>query len=84
MTISAEQLAQYERDGFLIIEEMFSDDDLQPVIDEIAGAVERSVTNDIFGAARVYEDRYIERFGLCPECVVVSAGRNIAVDVTAN
>ena len=40
MTISADQVAQYESDGFLIVEGLFSDDDLAPVIDEIAAAVD--------------------------------------------
>ena len=52
MTISAEQLAQYERDGFLIIEGMFSDDDLQPVIDEFEAAV-ASLAGRLFEAGRI-------------------------------
>ncbi len=52
MTISREQLAQYERDGFLIVEDLFADDDLQPVIDEIAATVD-SLARRLHAAGRI-------------------------------
>ena len=52
MTISAEQLALYQRDGFLLVEGLLSDDDLQPVIDEIAAAVD-SLAGRLFEAGRI-------------------------------
>ena len=52
MTISADQLAQYERDGFLIIEGLLSDDDLQPAIDELAADVD-VLARRLFEAGRI-------------------------------
>ena len=52
MTISADQVAQYERDGFLIVEDLLSDDDLQPLIDELTADVERLVGR-LFEAGRI-------------------------------
>ena len=58
MTISAEQLATYERDGFLIIEGMFSDDELAPVIEEIEARVD-SLAQRLFAAGRI-TSTYVE------------------------
>jgi ectoine hydroxylase-related dioxygenase (phytanoyl-CoA dioxygenase family) len=33
--LSAEQVAQFDRDGYIVVDGFFNDDDLQPVIDEI-------------------------------------------------
>jgi len=39
--LTAEQLARYHADGFLIVEDYFSDADLAPVIREVEGQVDR-------------------------------------------
>ncbi len=35
------QLEQFDRDGYLVVEDVFTDADLQPVIDEVAAEVDR-------------------------------------------
>ncbi len=52
MTIGADQLAHYQRDGFLIVEHLFSDADLAPVIDEIAAAVD-ALAERLFAAGKI-------------------------------
>ena len=41
MMLTQQQLEQYREDGFLIVESFFTEQDLQPVIDEIGGLVDR-------------------------------------------
>ncbi len=38
--LNADRLAQFERNGYLIVPDLFTDADLQPVIDEITGEVD--------------------------------------------
>ena len=52
MTIGAGQVTQYERDGFLIVEGLLSDDDLQPVIDELAADMD-VLARRLFEAGRI-------------------------------
>jgi len=38
--LTADQLASFHREGYLVVDALFSDDDLQPVIDELAAEVD--------------------------------------------
>jgi ectoine hydroxylase-related dioxygenase (phytanoyl-CoA dioxygenase family) len=38
--LTTEQLAAFDRDGYVVVEDLFTDADLQPVIDEIAAEVD--------------------------------------------
>lgn len=41
MPLSAPQIAEFHREGYLVVRDVFTQDDLQPVIDEICQAVDR-------------------------------------------
>src|SRR5215210_901541 len=41
MTLRADQIAAFEREGYLVVDGVFSDADLQPVIDEIEAEIGR-------------------------------------------
>src|SRR5207302_3323488 len=38
--LTEEQLAQFDQDGYVVVEELFSDEELQPVIEEITAEVD--------------------------------------------
>src|SRR5271166_2980731 len=44
MPLSAPQIAEFHREGYLVVKDVFTRDDLQPVIDEICQAVDRRAT----------------------------------------
>ncbi|MFW6059796.1 MAG: phytanoyl-CoA dioxygenase family protein [Phycisphaeraceae bacterium] len=52
--LSREQLEQFDRTGYLVAENLFTDADLQPVIDEITAAIDDE-------AARVIDDGELSR-----------------------
>ena len=52
MALSEEQVGRYERDGFLIVEDLLQDRDLQPVIDEIASQVD-DLARRLFEAGKI-------------------------------
>lgn len=59
MALSEAQVGQYERDGFLTVEDLLRDHELQPVIDEIASQVD-DLARRLFEAGRItstYADR---------------------------
>lgn len=39
--LTDEQLAQFDREGYLVVEDVFTDEELQPVIDEITAEIDR-------------------------------------------
>src|SRR5215213_3504512 len=41
MRLTESQIREFHREGFLVVENVFTDDDLQPVIDEINGEIDR-------------------------------------------
>jgi len=41
MRLTADQVKQFHAEGYLVVENVFTDDDLQPVIDEISGEIDR-------------------------------------------
>jgi hypothetical protein len=41
MKLNADQIAQFHREGYLVVEELFDDADLKPVIDELTEEVDR-------------------------------------------
>src|ERR1017187_9072127 len=45
--LTADQMAQFDREGYLVVEDVFDDADLQPVIDEISLEVEQRASNAV-------------------------------------
>ena len=41
MTLNDQQLQQFDTEGYLILENVFDDADLQPVIDDISSEIDR-------------------------------------------
>jgi hypothetical protein len=41
MKLTPDQIAQFHREGYLVVEELFTDDDLRPVIEEISEEIDR-------------------------------------------
>ena len=63
MKLSAEQLEQFDNDGFLLIEDALDDSDLDPVIQEYEEHIERRA-RELLGANKIsqlYEDEPFER-----------------------
>ena len=60
--LHADQLAQFERDGYLIVPNLFTDADLQPVIDEISGEVDGRARELVAAGelSRAYEEEGFE------------------------
>src|ERR1051326_2810242 len=52
MPLTAEQLAQYHQDGFLILPRFFSEEELQPVIAEVEGLVDR-LAERLYAAGKI-------------------------------
>lgn len=52
MSITDAQLQRYEEDGFLVIEDLFTPADLQPIIDEITGQVD-AFAERLYAAGRI-------------------------------
>jgi len=61
--LSTDQLAHFDREGYLVVEEFFTDDDLQPVIDEISAEVNARAKDAIARGelSRTYEEYGFER-----------------------
>ena len=51
-TLNKKQIAQFEQDGFLVVENVLSDTDLQPVIDEYDVHLDR-VAQEMFAAGKI-------------------------------
>ena len=58
MLLDAAQRAAFERDGYLVVEHLFDDRDLQPVIDEINEAVDQGARQAVADGtlSRAYEE----------------------------
>ncbi len=41
MKLNDQQLQHFDTEGYLIVEDLFNDDDLQPVIDDVSGEIDR-------------------------------------------
>jgi len=52
VALSAARVSQYKRDGFLIVEDLLRERDLEPVIDEIAGQVD-NFAQTLFNAGKI-------------------------------
>lgn len=60
--LDAEKLARFERDGYLVVPDLFTNADLQPVIDEIGGEVDRRARALVASGelSRAYEEEGFE------------------------
>lgn len=59
--LTPQQIEQYRSDGFLIVDNFFSDRELQPVIDEIEGLVDR-VAAKLYDAGKIADRHENEGF----------------------
>src|SRR5437764_4808591 len=67
--LTAEQLTQFDRDGYVIVEGFFDDSDLQPVIDEIQAEVDRRAEELI---AKGELSRSFKEFGFERQLAMIS------------
>jgi ectoine hydroxylase-related dioxygenase (phytanoyl-CoA dioxygenase family) len=60
--LSDEQLAEFHREGFLVVDSIFTDDDLRPVIEELASVVDAKARELVAQGqlSRAYEDEPFE------------------------
>ena len=65
MSLSDEQLAQYFDDGFLIVEDVFTEEEIQPVLDDFAAMVDE-------WADRLYADGKIAD-GMLPKAAAIDS-----------
>ena len=61
--ISQEQIDQFHREGFLMVEDVFTDADLQPVIDEVSAEIDVRARELVASGelSRTYEEDDFER-----------------------
>ncbi len=74
MALTSEQVEAYERDGFVIVEDMFTDDDLIPVTDEINRWIDERAQRlksqnklESLCQGQPFETRYAALFAQCDE-----------------
>lgn len=67
--LSRERLVQFDRDGYVVVESFFTDDDLQPVIDEIHAEV-NTRAKDLISAGEL--SRSYEEFGFERQLALIS------------
>jgi hypothetical protein len=62
MKLNAEQIAEFHREGYRVVEELFTDADLQPVIDEITEEIDRRARALVASGdlSRPYEEERFE------------------------
>jgi phytanoyl-CoA hydroxylase len=62
MKLHPDQLAQFDREGYLVVEDLFSEADLQPVIDEISAEIDRRARELVAAGelSRAYEEEGFE------------------------
>jgi phytanoyl-CoA hydroxylase len=61
MTLNADQIAQFHNEGYLVVDDLFHDADLQPVIDELAEEVDRRA-RELVAAGELSRDYADEGF----------------------
>jgi hypothetical protein len=63
MRLTEDQLAEFHREGFIVVNDIFAHDDLQPVRDEITRAIDRRSTQliDEGRLSRLYSEEPFER-----------------------
>ncbi|MCW3061676.1 MAG: Protein involved in biosynthesis of mitomycin antibiotics/polyketide fumonisin, partial [Capsulimonas sp.] len=60
--LSPEQIAQFHREGYLMVEDVFTDADLQPVIDEVSEEIDVRAREMVAAGelSRTYEEEDFE------------------------